>query len=160
MGWTAEDAEDFVVAYLGSNLAGQISTIATARSVTIPAPHTITKDDNTTIQVPHVLVKAGPVTYDWGPDDAPLKEGPVRDFAVEFTVTTAVRAQDTQQGLRQTLQRYEEALVDLMVADWTFGDNSVRITSNEADFTPEGTDDETKMRYQSMLLTALLRRHP
>lgn len=160
MGWTAEDAEDFVVAYLDSNFATQLNTIEAARSVTIPDFATLTKTEPGKLQVPLVMVTATEVSYDWGPDEAPMREGPVRDFSVEITCTHAIGAEVDREGLKVVLQRYEEALVDLMVTDWTFGNNAVRITAVSADFSPEGTDGETKMRYQSVLLTCLLRRHP
>ncbi len=55
MGWTAEDAEDLVTNYLSSNLAAKLAAIATARSVTVPAPVKITKIEPLALQVPLVF---------------------------------------------------------------------------------------------------------
>ncbi len=160
MGWTAEDAEDLVTNYLSSNLAAKLAAIATARSVTVPAPVKITKIEPLALQVPLVFVHVQEAEYDWGPEDAPLKEGPVRNFGVTIRVTHGIAATGGREGLRETLQRYEEAIVDLIVTDWTFGNAAVRIISEGADFTPETGDDESPLLYQEMILTCSLRRHP
>ena len=127
-----EDVTALMKSYLTSNLEAALVVIDAARSVTIPRwkqmeLHPVPVKDYVSIEI-----LGGQEEFNWGEDDAPLREGPVELSHVMVRVFAGGPVIDDDTFL--TLHRYVEAFRDLSITDWTYGDVAHRIMPMSAEY--------------------------
>ena len=109
-----EDAKAAVKTYLDANLNTQLSTIETARNVTIPRPYEIVTSFAKTKQYPNISIVPATTAFEYGEVDEFLN--PWNDHAIGIMIAHAGGA---QANVQDTLIRYVEAIETLVTGSRT-----------------------------------------